>query len=453
MASIAPLRESDESRRCRWFRYGRRQWFIAGISVGLIALVCVALWQMWSEDELPDIGDPFDVPVALRPVDLPDDQNAYAVYATAHAGRVMLPAAWTFAWSDFKAMTWSSAGQDVRVFVDQKRTALEKWRVGSERPDALYLQPEQVAKDQPIPLTQDMLFLATLAGLEGSRLEEAGAMDQAWEWYRALLRFSRLVGRHGGARWVGAIAHEHATSRIVHWAADPRVDVAQLRKALDDTLVADALTPPLSEWFKFGYLWRVQPDFVQFLRESNSPVPPLPGGEFGPLDQMASLARVTVPARLAWLRKSNGLERSRRAVRLLYANWLPQVDRPATKRAPVAMRQPLWIYAADPTAPPAASAVAPDLLARVIEGDEIAKTLLFRFLDPSRDPMLSPWESNGELARERRRRSALIVRLAAEWYRREHGQLPPTAGVLLGGFLKELPEGIAANDPVPAGLE
>ena len=63
--------------------------------------------------------------------------------------------------------------------------ALEKWRVGSERPDALYLQPEQMAKNQPIPLTRDMLFLATLAGLEGSRLEEAGAMGQAWEWYRA----------------------------------------------------------------------------------------------------------------------------------------------------------------------------------------------------------------------------------------------------------------------------
>ena len=67
--------------------------------------------------------------------------------------------------------------------------------------------------------------------------------------------------------------------------------------------------------------------------------------------------------------------------------------------------------------------------------------------------MLAPWELNGELARERRRRSALIVRLAAELYRRERGQLPPAAGALLGIHLKELPEGIAANDPIPAGLE
>jgi hypothetical protein len=310
-----------------------------------------------------------------------------------------------------------------------------------------------MAMNQPIPLTRDMLDLAMLAGLEGSRLEEAGEMGQAWDWYCALLRFSRLVGRHGGARWAGAIAHEHATSRIVHWAADPRVDAAQLRKALDYTLAADELTPPLSEWFKLGYLYRVQPDFVQFLRDSNRPVPPLPGGELGPLDQMASLAGVRGPARMAWLRTSNGVERSRRAVRLLYTNWLAQVDRPATKRAPIAVREPLWIYAGDSAAPPAASAVSPAVLAKVIERDEIAKTLLFQFLDRSKDPMLAPWELNRELARERRRRSALIVRLAAEWYRRERGQLPPTAGALLGIYLKELPEGIAANGPIPAGLE
>ena len=47
----------------------------------------------------------------------------------------------------------------------------------------------------------------------------------------------------------------------------------------------------------------------------------------------------------------------------------------------------------------------------------------------------------------------LIVRLAAELYRREHGVAPATAGTLLGTVLEELPEGIAAADPVPAGLE
>ena len=72
-------------------------------------------------------------------------------------------------------------------------------------------------------------------------------------------------------------------------------------------------------------------------------------------------------------------------------------------------------------------------------------------LDP--DPGDPPWEGDGELARERRHRSVLIVRLAAELYRREHGAAPATAGALLGTVLKELPDGIAAADPIPAGLE
>ena len=59
----------------------------------------------------------------------------------------------------------------------------------------------------------------------------------------------------------------------------------------------------------------------------------------------------------------------------------------------------------------------------------------------------------GSAARERRRRSALITRLAAELSRREHGRFPDAARQLLGPYLHELPEGIFPDDPVPAGLE
>jgi hypothetical protein len=47
----------------------------------------------------------------------------------------------------------------------------------------------------------------------------------------------------------------------------------------------------------------------------------------------------------------------------------------------------------------------------------------------------------------------LIVRLAAELNRREHGAAPATAGALVGPILKALPEGIAATDPIPSGLD
>jgi hypothetical protein len=63
------------------------------------------------------------------------------------------------------------------------------------------------------------------------------------------------------------------------------------------------------------------------------------------------------------------------------------------------------------------------------------------------------WEGDGDLARERRRRSALIVRLAAELYRREHGRYPGKCGQLLGPYLHEFPEGITDDDPIPSKLD
>ncbi len=102
-----------------------------------------------------------------------------------------------------------------------------------------------------------------------------------------------------------------------------------------------------------------------------------------------------------------------------------------------------------PPPPPRPAPVGPEILARAFERTEMAGFLLGLFSGPP-DPL---WEGQGALARERRRRSVLTVRLAAELYRREHGAAPATAGVLLETVLKQLPEGIAETDPIPAGLE
>jgi hypothetical protein len=130
---------------------------------------------------------------------------------------------------------------------------------------------------------------------------------------------------------------------------------------------------------------------------------------------------------------------------------LSQIDRPIAQRAPVALRSPILLYAPDPTAPPAARALPPEELAKALEQSALARHIFadYPFQDPSLAIRTVPWEEGGWLTRERRRRSALIVRLAAELYRREKGQPPAAAGALLGAYLKELPEGIVAGDPIP----
>ena len=110
----------------------------------------------------------------------------------------------------------------------------------------------------PPSIVQDLRTLNQMAALESSRLEEQGAMAEAWSWYKAMLRGSRHVGRHGAVieRWLGASDFEYAARRIVHWAADSRVDAVLLRRALTDAVAADALTPLLSLSMKIQYvLW------------------------------------------------------------------------------------------------------------------------------------------------------------------------------------------------------
>jgi len=178
---------------------------------------------------------------------------------------------------------------------------------------------------------------------------------------------------------------------------------------------------------------------------------PLPGGKDGLLEQAATGAGWKAPIQRMWLWASNDDERGRRVARLLFANWLAQIDRPRSQRAPIALRSPVLVYAPDPTAPPAARALPPEQLAKVVDRSALARSIFedypFKHMSPGNP--VTPWEEGGGLTRERRRRSALILGVAAELYRREKGHPPATAGDLLGPYLKELPEETGAGDPVP----
>jgi len=417
----------------------------------LAMLAGISVWRMRSLSDLPDVGDPFDVALARQPVEIPDRDNAYVAYAKARIKREEAPSDfYDAAWEAREdALTWSKAKPGVRALEERNRAALEIWREGSERPDALSHQPGETSFDTLLGHMQEVFVHSAMAALEGSRLEEQGAIAEAWKWYRAMLRSSRLVGRHGVLveRRYGARMHELAARRILRWASDPRVDAGMLHRALDDALAADRLTAPLSDALKLEYLMDMRElgELKFFPREI-----PLPGGE-GSLIEHVLPGTARREFQQFRFRATNELERSRRALRLLFANWLAQVDKPAADRAPSASHADVLIYEADRTAPPAALAVTPESLGRAID-----ETLLARWiLRPSEAgwKMDLSWEGDGVLARERRRRSVLIVKLAAEVYRRERGMHPANAGALLGAYLTKLPEGVGRDDPIPEGLE
>ena len=296
-----------------------------------------------------------------------------------------------------KPPSWASAPPRLREYVEAKRAALEIWRDGSRRRDAVYHQPDRLSIDSGLYLLESASVAAGLAALEGSRVEESGARMEAWDWYHAMLRCSRLIGRHGVLmqRLRGARIHSLASRCILRWVTDRRLSAGDLRLALNETLEADALTPPVSEAIKLGHLAVLKSledmsSFEGMMRSFGQTLPLFGGRQPSVLDRVLP-PFAKLPVQRIRLSASNELERTRRTFRLLDANWLAQVDRPPGQRAPLAIRKPVWIYANDPSAPASARAVSPEFLLSALERMEISG-LVF---GPDRDPSDPPWEGNG----------------------------------------------------------
>ena len=408
-------------------------------SVLLIVLVA-GLWAWWATQlwGLPDVGDPFDVD-AFDTVGVPDDRNAFLYYGDAapmiSAVRRKIQANYTVeALNDFTG-SWSDANPAWRDFLAQSGEALAIWRAGSEKPDARYDHPEGLSLRTLLPVTQELRMLARLAVLEGSRLEAEGDMAGAWGWYRAALRSSRHSGRHGFQieRLVGAAMHDVASQALTRWASDPRVDVPLLRRALDEVIALDAMTVPYSESLKEEYLVFVRsiddPNLIEDLLVSRNPDDPADWCQDLPVSDAAKK-----PIQAARVMLSSDKERSLRVARLMIANWLAQVDKPPARRSKLVRINP-GVYGADPDAPPASRALPPEDLSKWLDSSMLASRH-FRFLD----------KYAGSIDRERARQARLVVHLASELYRREHGEPPPSPRSLVGPYLNALPEGFGTPE-------
>jgi hypothetical protein len=146
----------------------------------------------------------------------------------------------------------------------------------------------------------------------------------------------------------------------------------------------------------------------------------------------------------------NEPERSRRVARLIFANWLAYCDLPPAQRPPMAL--PGWssasattpsqmilgnLFVARDDAPAAARALPPGKVA-----DWYASTV-----DAGGIGLPTVTNIDKSLARERSLHGALLVDLANELYKREHGQYPEHAEELVGPYLKALPEGYKRIEP------
>jgi hypothetical protein len=147
-------------------------------------------------------------------------------------------------------------------------------------------------------------------------------------------------------------------------------------------------------------------------------------------------------------------ERSRRVLRLLYANWLAHVERQEPEPQQPAVRAvftllkstnpmrrgttTVSLYPVGPLAPPAARSLSPEEVARWLVATNDARLRII-----VANSIQWPWSP----ARLRYRRAyrELVVMLAEELYRRERGSPPPSERALVGTYLKSLPDDGSAD--------
>jgi hypothetical protein len=421
----------DLSDRARGRRRLGRVFFVGALLVPAF----LQAWRVWSMAVLPDPGDPFDL-ATLRAPELPDDRNAVMLYRVArdHLRPLGMPApapVWLPGRGGPPASSAARRPQtppDVGQWVEANREAIDLWVSATECPDSAEIEPTE---GEPNPGQETLRVLrefAQLARLEAGRLEAKGDMAGALRMHEGVLRSSRHASLQDTltGRLASVSLHAEAADSLEAWARDPRTDAALLRRALKDALGFAEDRVPLSRPFRRAYRRAMDvladPERVANAVEDKSA---REGGDDGPDTFSHSF----------WSWFLNEPERTRRVYRLWAANWLAYCDLPHHRRPALRDKGGLAQFLPGADQVPGAHRLAPLALQRAYR-----EALLARVILPPAGRVLAASD------KQVRRHDALVVTLAEQLYRREHGALPKTLGDLIGPDLPALPESYAATD-------
>ncbi len=265
-------------------------------------------------------------------------------------------------------------------------------------------------------------------------------MAGAWDCYRAVLRMATHTRRRGSLRQrqdLDAYWNGFLQQRLETWAADPRTTIPQLRNALDDVLKSE----PRPDWDSFA----IKAAYLHMMRTLEQPVPLLTSEEIGweytyrlgDMQLSPDMVGYLYAARRFLLREP---ERSRRVLRLLYANYLAHMQHPGRRKPAARARFHIAkqtcgasLYHVSPDAPADARALSPQEVASWLVTANDIKLRIFVANN-------NQWPWSPDRLRDRRAYSDFVLMLAREIYRRERGSLPPSDEALVGTYLKSLPD-------------
>ena len=425
---LAPLRWLERSRGWR-----RRLLMFAYLCVGVV--IGFFVWWATSLNDLPDVGDPFDVEAFVKSSRMPDSENAFSLYGKAverFHDEPVVTQNWNLMWTSIRG-GWAKTDPQTRSWVAANREALDLWREGTTRTDGIAEDLTRIHAYQDN--NQNPIVSLTFAAIfEGCRLESEGDRAAAMDWYLAVGRACRHYSTKSRLEWrsLANSLESPMRDRIVAMALDPKTDATLLKRAIASIQDLDARIPPIGDNLKVNYL---------ALMHSLEDLPKLTRA----LDHIGNS---TYPYsewrrghRVFWFVKREP-DRSRRIVRLFFANWLAFCELPTAARPKMignAETYPIWgYYQASPGDPPAARAIEPTKLFAWLG----STTSLWRFLTTY--PAYMP-----QIATEKQAHATLMVILAEQAYLRENGKESPSVGALVPKYLKVVPPEYAGMEPKP----
>ncbi len=420
------------ARRYRdWWRpwnWSMRRWAVALI-VMIIASPFLTRWFcLW---QVPDVALPFDVEEFLSAEEVDDKDDAFVHYAA--AARIL-----TASGSRWRSQSKSSdlatvieqvlekpdSAWDPRLeqWLNDNSAALVEYRQGGAKPRAKGPSLRTADANTMLTTHNEVRHLARLSQLEAIRCESAGDFEAAWQWHRANMQCARHseTPKIDICRLVASAVRSGAFRGIARWAELPLLTSAQLRAARLEVQSEAELRTSRFECSKGEYLL-----CRNTLRLADFPNHMLPwwnrgvGGHPGwrPLKQMG-----------LWL--FGQPEVILRLQRQLLVNNQKLIDLPLYQRPPTTDSNAV-VFRTEANAVRAWGQMAPVNLAAqlkhtVLRLDEFTATISSKHVDQA-------------IQKENARLAALLVVLACQEFRRDHGEFPRTLEALVPEYLQTIP--------------
>jgi hypothetical protein len=411
-----------------WLMFFLRPVVLGPVTLFLLIIVAGLAYRSSRFSGIPPIDEIVNRETEGR-IEIEPDENAFTFYERAFR---LIPAT-----LDEKAIgeavdaldagdvEWDAVSPAAKKGLEECEAVLADWKFGTEFERGVQIQPADLQFWDIIGV-QESRTISHLALLKSAQCLHEGKPEEAWQWLRALFRFSRHLGNPGPwvTRLLGRSYHAMANEQLVAWASHKDVTAEQLQSALTELREINELTAAFSANLKAEYLtyskFFSSPEMIRKYFRDECPL------WNGPA--------LNIPEAFhdGYLFLNAEPELCEVLLRHVFANHLSQCDLPRWERKIAGTRLLLFL----PT-----GKEKPPLMDAGALNDVLMRSIMAQHHFPMSFKLLEI------IDREQARQTAYELCLTVELFRRQHGEYPESLEALVPEFLDQVPRDQFGSKP------